>query len=296
MAVLINHVMGVSTHSSIFSDFIERVKNKSPSYVKHIVSIAPDPGADIYHYHRPQKLLIDNLSKKSLCTLHFDPLDLRQHSSVSDMFFRLELFDKVVFLNNATFDRCSFLGEKRVFIPHGYDIRLSLRKQKKPHNTLNVAVICKYYKDGRKGEAYIFKLFNFLPKHARLFLIGHNWPERIEQRCSNIKIIKPDSYCDVIKLYSVIDMVFIASPYEGGPACLPEALAAGCIVFSSRCGMAEDLLDERLLIDYDLESDREKLLSVLKNLEHEKKQIINSKIITWDKVSHNYNKLYQSMI
>ncbi|MGH0211099.1 hypothetical protein [Escherichia coli] len=52
-------------------------------------------------------------------------------------------------------------------------------------------------------------------------------------------VIHPTSYYDIIRIYSAIDMVLITSPYEGGPACLPEALAAGCLVFSSRSGMAE---------------------------------------------------------
>ncbi|MCF5866926.1 glycosyltransferase [Aeromonas veronii] len=287
--------MSVDTHSSIFNDFIERIKKKSPSYIKHIVSNEPVINADIHHYHRPQKCSIENISRHSLCTLHFDPLDLRQHSSVSDVYTRLNLFEKVVFLNKRSFNTCSFLEEKRVFIPHGYDQRLTLRSQKKPHNKLNVAVICKYYKDGRKGEAYLFELFNMLPSNARLFLIGHNWPKQIEKRCKNIKIIQPASYCDVIKLYSVIDLVLIASPYEGGPACLPEAIAAGCIVFSSRCGMAEDLLDENFFINYDLNLDRGKILSAINNL-NDKRKCAVSKLITWDDVSHSYNNLYQSMI
>ena len=208
----------------------------------------------------------------------------------------LSSFRKVVFLNKKIFSTCDFLEGKRIFIPHGYDDLLTLRGHKKPHTTFNIAFICRYYKDGRKGEAYLFELFNTLPDNIRLFLIGRDWPIGIEQKCKRIKTINPRSYQDIIRLYSIIDMVIITSPYEGGPACLPEALAAGCIVYSSRCGMAEDILDEEFILDYDLKSDQKKILNAINSFKKTRDLDNTSRLITWDAVSQKYNNLYQSMV
>ncbi|MFM5253291.1 glycosyltransferase [Aeromonas hydrophila] len=296
MPVLINHVMSVNTPSNIFDDFIERIKTRSPHNFQHIVSVDPLPHADIYHSHRPQRFLIDENTKKSICTIHFDPFDLRQHSSIHDLLIKLPLFQKVVFLNKNTFNACAFLDEKRHLIPHGYDPRLPLRSIKKPHNKVNIAFVCKYYKDGRKGEAYLFELFSLLPDNVQLILVGNNWPRTIEKRCKNIKIINPNNYSDIISIYSVIDIVIVTSPYEGGPACLPEAMAAGCAVFSSRCGMATDLLEEDFLLDYEIESDYRKILKSINYPSDPKIQDNFPKLITWDDVSNSYNNLYQSMV
>ncbi|WP_256994580.1 glycosyltransferase [Escherichia coli] len=288
--------MSTNVKSSIFRDFIFRIKEISLSCFQHTVTIEPKSYADIYHFHRPQKCDIEQIPEKSLVTLHFDPFDFRQHSSMEELFQKLSLFKKVVFLNQNSFEQCSFLGEKRVLIPHGYDERLQLRQQKKPHFTFNVAVISRYYSDGRKGDAYLFDLLAGLPNDIRLYLVGNCWPKRLEKRSKQIYVIHPTSYYDIIRIYSAIDMVLITSPYEGGPACLPEALAAGCLVFSSRSGMAEDLLDTRFLLDYNLTSDINKILMAKSLFKNEIENYKAHNLITWETVSHRYNCLYQSML
>lgn len=76
MTVLINHVMSTNVKSSIFRDFIFRIKENSLSCFQHTVSIEPKSYADIYHFHRPQKCDIEQIPEKSLVTLHLTLLIL----------------------------------------------------------------------------------------------------------------------------------------------------------------------------------------------------------------------------
>ena len=298
MNILVNHVMSNDTHSSIFEDFINRLIYGSPKNISHQITTSPLVEADIYHFHRPQKCNTNNIPANSLCTLHFDPLDLRQHNSIDELFYRLTLFKKVVFLNNRSYEECRFLGSKRILIPHGYDERLIFRNIKKPHSGINIGFFSKKYNDGRKGEGYLFELYNniFKDKKKNLFLIGDGWPNSLNKNNRNqIITIQPKDYRTIIQLYSIMDIVMITSPYEGGPACLPEALAAGCYVFTTRCGMAEDLLPRQYLLDFDIISDAIKIEETFNNAKKHKQQINNQHLLSWNTVSNHYSKLYQSM-
>jgi len=298
MSILINHVMSTDVHSSIFDDFIRRLIKGAPNEILHQISVHPLPNADIYHFHRPQKCNINNIPKNSVCTLHFDPIDLRQHTSTEDLFHRLNHFKKIVFLNSSTFSDCAFLGKKRVLIPHGYDERLILRKEKKPHQSINIGFFSKKYKDGRKGERYLFEIFNKIFKNhdKKIYLVGTGWSSSLKLKSKKMIAVQPDNYNSIIQLYSIIDIVLITSPYEGGPACLPESLAAGCQVFSTRCGMAEDLLPEENLLDFDIISDARKIEEAFQKANKKFNKEASYNIITWEKVSQEYNNLYQSMV
>lgn len=298
MGILINHVMSTDAYSSIFEDFIRRLVNGAPKWMEHQVSINPLEKADIYHFHRPQKCNILNIPKNSICTLHFDPMDLRQHTSIEDLFIRLSLFKKTVFLNKRTFENCRFLQNNRILIPHGYDQRLLLRREKKPHSGINIGFFSKKYNDGRKGEAYLFELYNNIFKkiEKKIYLVGSGWPDNLKLKSDRIVTIHPKNYENIIQLYSLIDMVLITSPYEGGPACLPESLAAGCQVFSTRCGMAEDILPEDNLLDFDTLSDALKIEKAFARINEIAQKDATQKIITWEEVSQKYNNLYQSLV
>lgn len=152
MNILVNHVMSNDTHSSIFEDFINRLIYGSPKNISHQITTSPLVEADIYHFHRPQKCNTNNIPANSLCTLHFDPLDLRQHNSIDELFYRLTLFKKVVFLNNRSYEECRFLGSKRILIPHGYDERLIFRNIKKPHSGINIGFFSKNTMMEEKGK------------------------------------------------------------------------------------------------------------------------------------------------
>lgn len=298
MGILINHVMSADSYSSIFEDFIRRLVNGAPKWMEHQVSIAPLAKADIYHFHRPQKCNINNIPNNSICTLHFDPMDLRQHTSIEDLFIRLSQFKKIVFLNKRSFESCNFLQKNRIIIPHGYDERLLLRRDKKPHSGINIGFFSKKYNDGRKGEAYLFEIYKniFKKQEKKIYLVGAGWPGTLKKKSDQIVTIHPQNYNNIIQLYSLIDMVLITSPYEGGPACLPESLAAGCEVFSTRCGMAEDILPEDNLLDFDTISDAMKIEKALDRINKNTINYATQKIITWEKVSQEYNNLYQSLV
>lgn len=297
MNILVNHVMSTDIHSAIFEDFINRLINGSPKNILHQITTYPLTKADIYHFHRPQKCNVNTIPKNSLCTLHFDPLDLRQHDSIDKLFERFKFFKKIVFLNKNSYEQCHFLEEKRVLIPHGYDEKLTLRDNKKPHTGINIGFFCKKYNDGRKGEGYLFEIYNkiFQNQKKKLFLIGNGWPESLTTKAKDIIIIQPQDYRSIIQIYSIMDIVIITSPYEGGPACLPEALAAGCDVFSTRCGMAEDFLPMQNLLDFNIINDAKKIEEIYNIAKKDKQLKMTQRLLSWDTVSNHYSNLYQSM-
>lgn len=246
--------MSTDSKSSIFDDFIKRLSLFDQIEYRHFISIEPIDDCDIYHYHRPNKC--DDIRENSVCTIHYDLLDLRQHPSINHTLDKLDSFKHLVFINKNEYERWEFKYAKKHLINHGYDPLLLLRKEKYPCSKINIGVFSKYYKDGRKGNKYLEKVVSKLPKNKfNFFLIGADWEKCSLNKFGNVKILQPDDYQALIRIYSIINIVFIFSPYEGGPASLPEAISAGCSVISSNCGMANEFIRDDDIITFDIDTD-----------------------------------------
>ena len=68
-------------------------------------------------------------------------------------------------------------------------------------------------------------------------------------------------------IYKNLDVILILSDSEGNSNVLVEGLLAGCIVLSTDCGNASDILDKDLLINQDIGQIEAKLLEVTLNPE-----------------------------
>ncbi|MBW9399808.1 glycosyltransferase [Leclercia sp. EC_58] len=262
-----------------------------PINYKHIVSIDPINDSHIYHYHRPNKC--NEVRKNSLCTIHFDLLDLRQHDDINTTLERLDCFNHLVFINKNEYLRWEFKHAEKHLINHGYDASLLLRKQKYPHNKSNIAIFSKNYQDGRKGNVYLRKLIDKMPSEkVHFFLIGRDWEHSSLNSFNNVTILNPKNYKSLVRIYSIIDVVLICSPYEGGPASLPEAISAGCRVISSNCGMVNEFIYEKDMLSFDLEKDINLILSHISHINGDIKQSFRKKPQLWEEIASSYHHIY----
>lgn len=283
--------MSTDSKSSIFDDFIKRLSLFDQIEYRHFISIEPIDDCDIYHYHRPNKC--DDIRENSVCTIHYDLLDLRQHPSINHTLDKLDSFKHLVFINKNEYERWEFKYAKKHLINHGYDPLLLLRKEKYPCSKINIGVFSKYYKDGRKGNKYLEKVVSKLPKNKfNFFLIGADWEKCSLNKFGNVKILQPDDYQALIRIYSIINIVFIFSPYEGGPASLPEAISAGCSVISSNCGMANEFIRDDDIITFDIDTDIDLIFKHAASIKKNIKQ--NFKIIPqeWKEIASRYHDIY----
>lgn len=289
--ITINHVMSVNTKSSIFEDFIKRLSTFNQINFKHVVSIEPITGSNIYHYHRPNKC--HNILKNSICTIHFDLLDLKQHENLHATLEKLDHFKHLVFINKNEYQRWEFTHAEKHLINHGYDALLSLRKQKYPHSKVNIGIFSRHYKDGRKGNLYLKKLIHSIPrKKVNFFLIGRDWEFSSLSVFENVKILNPKDYNSLVRIYSIIDLVLICSPYEGGPASLPEAISAGCRVISSNCGMANEFIYENDMLSFDLDKDIDLISKHISYINSNAKQSFRKEPQLWGEIASSYHDIY----
>lgn len=287
--------MSVNTKSSIFEDFINRLSTFDPINYRHVISIDPLVGNNIYHYHRPNKC--NEIRKNSICTVHFDLLDLRQHENINSTLMKLDSFEHLVFINKNEYERWEFTHAKKHLLNHGYDESLLLRNQKYPHNKVNIALFSKYYQDGRKGNIYFKKLINSIPyDKVNFFLIGRDWELSSLSKLENVTIFNPKDYNTLIRIYSIIDLVLICSPYEGGPASLPEAISAGCRVISSDCGMANEFIDEKDMLSFELEKDITLIFKHISYINNNVKQSFRKKPQLWEEIVSSYHDIYGSIL
>ncbi len=289
--ITINHVMSVNTKSSIFEDFINRLSTFDPEKYRHVMSKDPIIGSSIYHYHRPNKC--NEILNNSVCTIHFDLLDLRQHDNINATLTKMNSFKHLVFINKNEYQRWEFTYAKKHLINHGYDAALLLRNQKYPHNKVNIALFSKYYQDGRKGNIYLQKIINSIPaEKVNFYLIGRDWEFSSLSKNKNVKIFNPEDYNTLVHIYSIIDLVLICSPYEGGPASLPEAISAGCRVISSDCGMAREFIYEKDMLSFDLEKDLALIFKHISYIENNVKQSYRKKPQRWEEIASSYHDIY----
>jgi len=289
--ITINHVMSINTKSSIFEDFVDRLSRFDPTNYKHIISIDPVIDSHIYHYHRPNKC--NEVRKNSVCTIHFDLLDLRQHDDINVTLEKLDSFKHLVFINKNEYLRWEFKHAEKHLINHGYDVSLLLRDQKYPHKKVNIALFSKYYRDGRKGNIYLKQLIDKIPSEkAHFFLIGRDWEFSSLNDFENVSIINPKDYNSLVRIYSIIDIVLICSSYEGGPASLPEAISAGCRIISSNCGMANEFIYEKDMLSFNLDNDINLILSHISSINNNVKQSFKKRPQLWEEVASSYHDIY----
>ena len=250
----INHVMSKNIESGIFSAILGYFNKYSPSWVKHVESASAMDDADVYHYHRPH--LESKLKKNSVCTVHHDLDDPDIWHSRQRFVPRYLESSFVICLNEIqrkilSFDEGININALDV-VPHGYndEVLSSIKKNRNSDDKFVLGIASRRYGRRVKGEAYLFELVKRLnPNNIKFVLVGQ------DRSLDAIFFRKLGFEVDVFErlpyrvfqgFYSKIDALLMCSSHEGGPANIPEALATGTPVFSSRVGMSLDFISHEI--------------------------------------------------
>ena len=246
----INHVMSRETESGIFSSILDYYRKYSPNWIEHIESVRPIEGADVYHYHRPH--LESALLKNSVCTVHHDLNDTDPWHSRHHFIPRYTEASAVVCLNETqkqilTTEEGFPIG-KLFVVPHGYNHELlSLKAPRSGHGEkFTLGIASRRYGRRVKGEAYLHELLKRLnPSLIKFILVGQDRSlDAIEMRQLGFEVVVFERlpYRVFQGFYDSIDCLLMCSGHEGGPANVPESLASGTPVLTSRVGMSIDFI------------------------------------------------------
>lgn len=247
----VNHVLSSRVlKSRIFDDIFQRLLNAAPADMRLTCTERHERGASLRHYHRPHRE--QRLLNPAVVTIHHDPRETHPSLQLKYFLERWRQADRVICLNSFQQNLLSELGiERTVRIPHGID-RAVLPQPSGPRpdrdEKLYLGIISKRYPRGIKGEHRLTHLFESLdPAQFGFVLVGEGrWRDAQAAAAKGFAVRHYEAlpYRLFGELYQQIDYLLILSDYEGGPACLPEALGSGVPVLARPVGMVSDWIKD----------------------------------------------------
>jgi len=271
----INHVLSSDISSTIFDDLLFRITVSAPHDICIRVSKRPLPGQALYHFHRPHLEL--RLPRNAVTTVHHDLAD-------TDHWHRFEKFQPRY--RQAAVNICLNTGQQEflathgisnaVVIPHGYDPTVFDAVERPKHHDgarpVVIGIVSRRYPRRFKGEGQLYDLLKHLPKGRFSFLfVGRGrWQDMKVARAFGFDAACYDGlpYSLFGEIYRRIDLLLIMSLFEGGPACLPEALGSGTPVIATPVGMAVDMIrpgENGLILTGDGAADAARISGLLEN-------------------------------
>ncbi|WP_286535614.1 glycosyltransferase family 4 protein [Variovorax sp. J31P179] len=251
--------MSNTVESGIFSDIIGYFSTYLPSAVENVASVQPLSGAILRHYHRPN--LEKNLVRPCVATVHHDLEDDDPSLDVNNFLDRYREADNIICLNTLQQRFLARVGiTNTIVIPHGHndrfiacrggmsDVAYNTGTGSGENGRIVIGVLSRRYPRKVKGEGYIYELLQHLdPRFFELVLIGRGrtYDAAILERYGyKVTAYESIPYRAVAGVYGYIDVLLMASWHEGGPANIPEAVAAGVPVLCNPVGMAYDLISD----------------------------------------------------
>ncbi|MDC0490311.1 glycosyltransferase [Paracoccaceae bacterium] len=182
----------------------------------------------------------------------------------------IKLVDGPIFQNEMYFNRFKNKNKNSFVIPTGVDGHFQPK--------IKLGVIGRDYNyTDRKNKSFVKKVQN-LP-----FVDMHFTNGVLDE-------------ADLPNFYHSCDYIFVGSKHEGGPMCLPEALACGKeIIFPKNVGMASMFENAKGIIFYSLDNINE-LISILE-LKFKQKQEIATAVeqISWQNFVTEHEKFFQRL-
>lgn len=232
--------------SKIFDDLYRRYIRYAPHDIQFTRSSIANRSSSIRHYHRPHRELA--LLRPAIVTMHHDPLD--QDPWLKPNFFlpRWKEADLIICLNRSQIEFLRGQGiEHAQLIPHGIDRSLFSYPDNARQITqypIRLGIFSKLYERGVKGELLLEQLISTLDPRLYTFLfVGEGRLASAflaKEKGFKVECYEFIPYHFYPDLYRLIDLLLITSTFEGGPACLPEALGMGIPVISTPVGMSND--------------------------------------------------------
>jgi glycosyltransferase involved in cell wall biosynthesis len=245
--ITVNHVLSSRIHpSQIFEDLYRRSETLAPDNFSLSKTFVADPKAMIRHYHRPHREW--RLIGPSVVTMHHDPLETYPYLRADLFLPKWRQASKVICLNIR---QKQFLDSynitRNIVIPHGVD-RNVFSLPEKPREILRdkfvMGIVSKRYPRGVKGEVSLFTLFNSLdPRQFSFVFVGEGrWQDAVKALEKGFEVEHYENlpYHLYGEVFTKMSALLILSEFEGGPACLPEALGSGLPVLARPVGMVSD--------------------------------------------------------
>ncbi len=250
ISITVNHVMSNDVKSKIFDDILGYFKAYSNGY-DYQISERPISGALIRHYHRPN--LESEIISPAVVTVHHDLAESDPWLNFSSYERQYRQADVIVCLNHTQQEMLAKVGIfKTVVIPHGYNKRFLrlIDREFCGSRKISLGVFSRRYPRKVKGEAYLEELSKHLdPDHFRFLYVGQGRSQDakfVRNLGFEASAYETLPYPVLCSAYRKIDLLLMASRHEGGPANIPEAVATGTPIASSRVGMALDFVKSGL--------------------------------------------------
>ena len=298
--MLVNYVY-TGRVTGIFHDIFKRYQKYSDDVgVNLIASSEPIDNADLYHYHRPNKCV--EFRKNFVITQHFDIDDPYQRIDKADYIKKLKACKQIICLNDRDYQRFCSLGFSCTLIEHGIDSDLEWEKTKNQNNLVNIGVVAKRYRDGRKGELYLLKLARRLDRKRFGFVFfGSGWFNvvwKLRLIGFRVKYFENQSYFKLPEIYRDINILYIGSIYEAGPANLQEAVESGTFLLAHPVGAVPDYFEMQQsgqILSFDYNNDIKSIELLYSLVISKQSPSFRKETITWRrnfmKHVHLYNRL-----
>lgn len=146
------------------------------------------------------------------------------------------------------------------------------------------------------------------PEHFEFLLVGRERridAKYLRERGFFVRSYDALPYSTLCSAYASIDILLVTSKFEGGPACIPEAIATSTPIISSPVGMSLDYIkhgENGFLLSMQPDDDVELINSLFQedgqklNIMFENAMRMTRLAIQWSEVIARYEQLYQRII
>lgn len=306
----INFVMSNNVQSGIFNSIIGYFKKYLPVEHEFYVSEFPIENADIYHYHRPN--LEQSLKLNSVVTVHHDLEDTDPWFDASTYIERYREANLIICLNTIQEKLLHSYGlQNTIVIPHGVNDRLFFQQKReiKQDAKITIGIISKHYGRRVKGEALMLELYKRLNSNKIKFIFVGEGRYKDKLLCNSFgfdaEAFEELPYSLFNSLYSEIDILLVASLFEGGPANIPEALYTRTPIIGRRIAMIADVLEEGIN-GYYLTGDPDKDADLINSLADNQDNLLvdlfsnineyKPNVLIWEEVVNKHLESYERMI
>ncbi len=308
----INHVLSTALmRSIIFGEIVRRLADRAPPGSEVSLTTRPDPAARVHHYHRPN--LERRLAPRSLVTVHHDLDDDEPWLRLSTFLPRYREATRVHCVNRTQQVRLREQGiGHTVVIPHGVEravFPVPGRRRWPRDGRLRLGIFSRRHEGGVKGEAFLDALADNLdPARVSFLLVGEGrWREAESLRAKDFEARSYERvpYRLFGALYAGVDALLVVSQFEGGPACVPEALGAGIPVICTPVGLCPETVSEGvngLFLTRRPQEDGARIMALLEGSGAGLAALMEgafagaAQVPSWDEVAAQYFELYRGIL
>jgi glycosyltransferase involved in cell wall biosynthesis len=270
---IVAHVLStVLIRSPIFDSLITRSAHHAPEGWRVKRCIRPVAAALVHHFHRPN--LEFRLPRRSVVTVHHDLNEEHFWLRRSAFLPRYAEAEHVICLNRQQKSILRACGMKHVeVVPHGVDRRvfpLPTRRRQPSGRGMTLGFISRRFERGVKGESLLAGMLPQLdPTCIRFVFVGEGRHQELALAKAHgfqAEVYEQLPYALMGQVYAGMDALLVLSDFEGGPACVPEALGSGVPVLATPVGMCADVIrdgENGILLTRNAKEDAARISSLL---------------------------------